>query len=328
MSTPAVRSPLKLADAIAVAMRDAEIAQPYRERHNSGLPAEYRHLGPDPTPIPTSMVRGTTVSLTMSHLPALFDKSGRLRRTPKGAPAGVTATLSGAVAANSVVGWAGAHILVMPQNLVTHAIDNTGTVATQSIPVEFRLIEAAKFGVTDIDQEEDAPIVDLPVTAASMKWNDAITLATRFEIPRSERRRHDAHDLESEIATSLTLGVARAADETLLSAILDRSLTPFTLASAATAGVRFDELRSIAGASASGTSIGSDGILRAAGVRAELTQDTPATLVGAWDRAGIIVEDEVTVLFERLGKAGHLACTAFVRMIPLVPDESYFWTVA
>ncbi|CAN7353127.1 hypothetical protein LJR143_001864 [Pseudoxanthomonas sp. LjRoot143] len=322
------KSPRKLADAIANAMRDADSAQPYRERYNSGLPAEYRHLGPDPTPIPTSMVRGTTISMTMSALPPLFDKSGRLRRAPKGAPAGVSSTLSGAVSAQSVVGWAGAHVLVMAQNLVSHAVDNAGAVATHSVPVEFRLIEPAKFGVVDVDAEDDAPIIELPVAAAAMKWEDAVTLATRFEIPRSERRRHDPQDLESEIATALSLGVARAADETLLASLAAGSLTPFTLAKAASAGIRFEELRAIAGASGAGTFIGADGTLRAAGVPAELTPDMPGILVGAWDRAGIIVEDEVTVLFERLGKAGHLACTAFVRMVPLVPDNSYFWTVA
>lgn len=328
MSKLVTRKPLNLTDAIAVAMRDADTAQPFRERHNSGLPAEYRHLGPEPARLPVSTVRGTTVSLTMSELPALFDKSGRLRRTPKGAPAGVSATLSGAVAAQSVVGWAGANILVMPHNLISHAVDKTGVVATQSVPVEFRLIGSAKFSAVDIDAEEEAPIVGLPVTSASMKWDDAITLTTRFEIPRSERRRHDPQDLESEIATAFALGVARAADETLISRILTESPTPFSLAKAATVGVRFDELRAIAGKSAAGTSIDANGTLRAAGIPAELSQDTEAVLVGAWDRAGIIVEDEVTVLFERLGKAGHLACTAFVRMIPLVPDETYFWTVA
>lgn len=328
MSKLLTRTPLNLADAIANAMRDADNAQPFRERHNSGLPAEYRHLGPEPARLPVSTVRGATVSLTMSAMPALFDKSGRLRRTPKGAPAGVSTTLSGAVAAQSVVGWAGANILVMPQKLVSHAVDNTGTVATHSIPVEFRLIGPAKFSDVDIDAEEEAPIVELPVTAASMKWDDAITLTTRFEIPRSERRRHEPQDLESEIAIAFAQGVARAADETLLSRILAESPTSFSLAKAAAVGVRFDELRAIAGTSTAGTSVDVNGTLRVAGIPAELSQDTEAVLVGAWDRAGIIVEDEVTVLFERLGKAGHLACTAFVRMIPLVPDESYFWTVA
>lgn len=328
MSKLANRTPIPLADAIARAMKEADVAQPYRERHNSGLPAEYQHLGPDPTPIPASMIRGTTVSLALSELPALFDKSGRLRRAPKGAPAGVSATLSGAVAAQSVVSWAGANILVMPQVLVTHAVDNAGVVATQSVPVEFRLIAPAKFGAVDIDLEAEAPVIDLPVTGASMKWTDATTLATRFEIPRSERRQRQPHDLESEIATSLSLGIARAADETLLSSIAAKSLTPFTLAKAALAGLRFGELRAIAGTSGGGTVVGSDGVLRAAGIPAELTADMPGSIVGAWDRCGVIVEDEVTVLFERLGNAGRLACTTFVRMIPLIPDESYFWTAA
>lgn len=318
---------LSLADALGRAMSEAYAAQPYRERHNSGLPPEYRHLGPEPQAIPSPMVRGFMFNLSTTTLPALFDKNGRLRRIPKGASAGEVVTMPTAAVANSRVAKAGAHVMFTADTRRAHAVGKTGDVAMEDIPVEFRLINAAKFGVVDIDSEAEAPTIELPVIGGPMSWKNAETLGVRFNIPRSELRRKNPEDLNAEIATSLALGLARAADERLLAAILAMSPAPFALAAVSSAGLNVGELFALAGTNATGAVHSQDGVLRVAGIDAELTGDMAETIVGAWDRAAIMVNDEVTVTFERLGQAGRLACTAWVTMLPVVPSGATFWTV-
>lgn len=304
-------------------MDEALRAQKHRAHQPVGM-QEPTHYIAEPA------VRSTVACLKTGNLPALFDKDGRIRRTPSAAPAGVTVKLDAGLVAGSRVANAGAQVVVYPEATKAHAVGRTGTIATESVPAEFRNIEAAAFGTVDIEIEADAPAIALPILSAPIDWKSSAvkTLGVRFEIPRSERRRIDPEQLCAEIVTSLTLGLARAADEVLLSALTAETLTAFTLAKAATEGLVFDELRALVGTNAAGVVIGQDGVLRAAGIAAELTGDMAGTLVGAWNRAGVAVNEDVSIHFERLDTAGSLAVTAWASMLPLVPDANKFWTVA
>lgn len=310
-----------LAQSIRAMMAEADNAQTYRAHTPAGMqePTAY---------IPTSAVRSMIATMKTFSLPALFGADGRLRRVPGGAPAGTTVSLDAGVVAASRVAGAGAHVLVLPDKRKAHAVGATGVIALESIPTEFRTIEAAVFGNVDIDAEGDAPIVDLPVFGASMDMRQAITKGIRFEIPRSERRRVDPEQLSDEISVALTLGLARAADDILLSAIAATTPTAFTLAKPAAQGLRFAELRALVGTAGTGAAVGQDGALRAAGIPAELTADMTGTIVGAWDRVGVIVCEDVSVHFERLGNAGAQAVTAWATMLPLLPDANKFWAAA
>ncbi|UNK57165.1 hypothetical protein MNQ95_13665 [Pseudoxanthomonas daejeonensis] len=301
--------------------QDADLAQPYRGLTPPGFqePTAYAR---------THTARSLPINLKTASLPTAFDKEGRLIRAPKAGSACATAKMDATIVAASRVAGVGAHVMVLPDTRKAHAVGLRGGIAVEDVPVEFRTIEAATFSVVDIDSEDDAPTVALPVLGASMSWKQAITLGVRFEIPRSVRRRDTPEDLHAEISIALSLGLARAADAVLLSAVTATGPGAFSLAAAAARGLRVDELRAIVGTGSAGAAFGNDGILRAAGVRAELCADTASTIIGAWNRCGIAVNEDVTVHYERLGKAGHLACTAWATMLPLVPDESAFWTVA
>lgn len=309
------------AAAIRETMAAADQAQTYRAHTPVGMQEPTAH-------IPVKAVRSLPASMKSFSLPALFGADGRLRRSPGAAPAGTTASFDASVVAASRVASAGAHVMILPDKRKAHAVGAMGLVALESAKTEFRTIEAAAFGTVDIDTEADAPIVEFPALGASMDMRQAITKGVRFELPRSERRRIDPEQLAEEISIALALGISRAADEVLLSAISTAAPSAFSLAKAAAQGLVFGELRGLVGTVGAGAVIGQDGALRAAGIPAELTADMTGTIVGAWNRAGVIVCEDISVHFQRLGKHGAQAVTAWVTMLPLVPDASKFWTIA
>lgn len=324
------KAEVSLPEALRALMEDANTAQAYAPHYTSGLPKELRHLGPEPRYIRQFAGRSMTACLSTSSLPALFDKNGNLTRVPAAAPAGESVYMGAAVTAGSRVAQAGAHIIVCPDAAKPHAVGTGGAIALERIPVRFVNIEAASFGTVDVENEDDAPMVTLPVLSSEIDWTSQGVRAksVRFEIPRSERRHIDPDDLCAQISFVLTLGLARAADEVLCSALSTAGLAPFTLAEAATQGLRFDELQALAGSEGIGAAVGADGILRVAGIHAELTPDMTGTVIGAWNRAAVAVKDDIVVLFERLDTSGKLAVTAWATMQALVPDSSKFWTVA
>lgn len=271
--------------------------------------------------------RSTVACLKVENLPALFDKGGRLIRTPNSAPSGVSIKLDAGLVAGSRVAAAGAHVVVFPEAF-TPRQDPSGTIAVERVPAALRNIEAASFGTVDVDSEADAPVIPLPVFVAAIDWTDSVAKGVRIEIPRSARRRVETEQLSAEIVASLTLGLARAADQVLLAALAAAPLAPFTLAHAAAQGLAFAELRALIGTAGAGALVDQDGALRAAGITAELTGDVAGTFVGAWNRAGVAVKDDVSIHFERLDTAGSLAVTVWANMIPLLPDANKFWTVA
>lgn len=310
-----------LPQAIREMMADTDNAQTHRAHTPVGMnePTAY---------IPTRAARSLTVTMGTVSMPALFGKDGRLRRVPGAAPAGTIVTMDASVVASSRVAGAGAHFFVMSDNRKAHAVGANGAIALESLPVEFRNVEAALFGTVDIEAEDNAPVIDLPVFGASMEIHkNSVSKGVRFEIPRSERRRVQPDLLADEISIALSLGLARAADEVLLSAIASNALQPFTLARAVSRGLTFDELSALVGTEGTGA-VAERGALHVSGINAEMTPDMPGTIVGAFNRAGVIIADDVRIYCERLGTSGHLAVTAWASFLPLVPDASAFWIAA
>lgn len=282
---------------------------------------------------PTSYIRKPTLRamatpLSTVSLPSLFDKNGRLRRVPSAAPVGEDVKMPAGVIANSRVCRAGARVAVIRDAAKPHAVGSrTNDIVFERIIDRFRNTESAQFGTVAME-DGDAPTVPFPVFEAQADWSRAVEKAVRFEFKRAERKQIEPDALMSEILTALTLGVARSADEILLSAIVASAPAVFSLAEAATQDLGVDELRAVIGTAGAGSSIDANGNLRAAGVSGELTADMSGTIVGAWNRAGIAIRDEFTIIADRVNGRGDFAVTAFVSMIPLVPDANKFWTVA
>lgn len=294
-------------------MRGADIAQPYRPRTPAGFQ--------EPTSYPaTPMIRSFTSRMSGMLLPPPL----------RGSLSGETRDMDAAVIKNSRVAAAGASVLVLDdlRRAVDGDHDPRGAVAMQDVPVEFRNIEAAVFGEVNVDTEEDAPTIALPVSVASMSWGASLTRAVRFEVPRSFRKKIKETDLAVEVSTALALGLSRAADAVLCSAILATTPANFSLPMAAARGLKFDELSAIVGTAGTGAAIGQDGELRAAGIEAELTPDMAETLIGAWNRSAVAIRDDVTVTAEKIKRDGGIAFTAWASFVPLVPDATAFWKAA
>lgn len=312
-----------LVHAIRSVMADAQNAQNHRAHTPVGMQAPTVY-------IPTSAARSVVVTLKGDSLPDLFDADGRLRRTPIAAPSSDEVKLEAAIIRNSRVANAGAHVLIYPEQSKAHAVGKTGGIAFETIPGAVRSIEAAPFATINVNTAEEVSVSARPIHVAGIDWEQSIAKAVRWEIPRADRRSYnpDPDKLVAELIASLTLGLSRAADEVLLSAIAATTPEAFTLAHAAAQDLRFGELRAIVGTGGAGAQVNQSGALHVAGVPADLTPDHAFTIVGAFDRASIAIRDDVTVIFERIGTAGVLAVTAWASFLPLLPDSNKFWTVA
>lgn len=312
-----------LVQAIRSVMAEAQNAQSHRAHTPVGMqePTVY---------IPTSAARSVVVTLKGDSLPGLFDADGKLRRTPNAAPSSDEVRLEAAVIRNSRVASAGANVLIYPEASKARPIDKTGGIVFETIPSAMRIVEPAPFETVDVNTAAEVNVSARPMKVAGIDWEQSIAKAVRFEIPRADRRSYslDPDELVAELMASLTLGLSRAADEVLLSAINATTPDAFNLAHAASQGLRFGDLRALIGTAAAGAQVNQSGALHAAGIPAELTPDTVPTIVGAFDFATIAIRDDVTVIFERIGTAGVLAVTAWASFLPLVPDADKFWTVA
>jgi hypothetical protein len=299
------------------------------EAHNA--PTHYAHTPvgmQEPTAyIRTATERSAVVTLKGDSLPGLFDANGRIRRTPIAGPSSDELNLEAVLIRNSRVANAGAHVLVYPEASKAIPIGRTGGIAFETIPGAVRNVEAALFSTIDVNTGAEVDVSARPVNVADIDWTQSVAKAVHFEIPRTERRNYnqDPEKLVAELMASITLGLSRAADEVLLSAIAATTPDAFSLASVAAQDVRFDELRALVGTAGTGAHVDESGVLRAAGVPADLTPDNASTIVGAFDRASIAIRDDVIVIFNRIGTDGVVSVTAWASFLPLVPDADKFW---
>lgn len=297
---------------------DAQAAQPYVAHTAPGAQEPHAY-----SKAPAGM--SAILRLQDDFLPDLVTADGRITRTPFAAPAGQSLRLDAAIAAASRVVQAGAHLIVHRGTDSSDAVGTDGVVGVRRRYSELRAIEAAPFSV--VADDADVTVSDLPTFAASIDWESAPSLAVRFEIPRSELRNPGLESIAAEIMAALALGIARAADRLVLQACAASAATNFSVAAAAARGLKWDELRAFSCLDGAGV-VGGDGVLRVAGVPAELSGDSAVSVVGAFTRCGIAVHDEVTFMLERRGLAGGLTATAWVTAQALVPaGVGAFFTV-
>lgn len=263
-------------------------------------------------------------SLREMSFPAFVPDPRRIVHTPLGTEAGKRTTLSDAVMAGSRCAMAGAHVVVVPSAAEAIPTSN-GQLAFAKRETRFDVIQAAQF-VTVPDGDELADSA-LPVLRALVDLDTMPSMGVRIPLSRTEQKSYADGQLADATLVSIALGIARAADATLLAAIMATNPSAFTLSAAATLGVEFAELRALVGADADGASVGQDGTLRAAGILAELTPDNDATLIGAFSRSAIAVADDIALIAERIDTQGNLTLTAWVNMQALLPLPGAFWTV-
>lgn len=258
----------------------------------------------------------------LSDAPVL-DTNGAVRSLAgKPAAAGEVRTLAASLTASSLVAKAGARIIVAAERPAPS--NNVGALYADA--GEFVLVEPAMFQANADDA--DAANQALPFTGAPIVWDDAPSCSFSTTITRRKAKNTAGFDIEAQLMRAVVLGLAREADRVLLAAIIAKTPAAFTLAAAAARGLEFQELRALVGTAGAGATVGQDGTLRAAGVLAELTPSTTATIVGSFARSAVAVHPTINVVAERLNVNGDVRMTVFANLMGLVPDSTAFWTVA
>jgi hypothetical protein len=153
-------------------------------------------------------------------------------------------------------------------------------------------------------------------------------IAFRVQIGRSELSAHGSDVIEAQLMAAIASGAGAALDGVALRALhaatgdaLSADVAPHAICGRS--GVRWHELKAAIGQNAIVPTVDADRLL-VGGVHAEHTTGAAHAIVGAWDRCGVAVEREISVLIERHGIDGGLTLTAWFDACALVPDPAYF----
>ena len=264
-----------------------------------------------------------TISLR-DLLPELLDQDGRVYRVPGADDAGRKETLSLSLARNSRVMEAGAILIPFP--VTGETVNASGVIGVREEPSEFVTIEPAQMNALTLDVNGEGTVnaTAIPATSAKLNRETLTQRAVRFSVSRSTQKSKTDEELSAQIMQSLALGIGQAIDEELLTAISGATLNTYSLANAAAMGVKFEELRGIVGASATGATT-DQGQLFANGVPAEFSPAIASTVIGAFNRSAVAISDEITLLIERTNVNGAMDVTAWLDVQALVPNAAKYF---
>ncbi|RTZ47491.1 hypothetical protein EKL30_00300 [Candidimonas sp. SYP-B2681] len=233
-----------------------------------------------------------------------------------------TNRLSANIIVNSLVSQAGARIIITedrPSPMVGDII------AYYSDAGVFRLVEAASFAhIPDGDEVAESAH---PFFNSLISMGDSFAYAFRTKVTRKQLRDVGGNSTMDALSSAITLGLANLADRVLLAEILRNTPGEYSVAKAASRGLRFHELNALVGTAGSGAVV-ENGKLNVSGIRAELTSASTDTVIGAFNRCAVAIYPIVQVMMERTNLNGDMLVTSWVNMVPLVPDPSAFWTVS
>lgn len=232
-------------------------------------------------------------------------------------------SLSTQVIAASRVAQAGAQ-LVFIKDAPEPVQNDSGILAFYSRPHALEVVTPALF--TLVLDGADITATAVPVVGAQIDFQNSPAYAVKMAISRREQTQKTEELQEAEIMAALTMGLARLADLVLLQALPAVSPSAFSLAKAAAHGLKFNELRAVVGSLGTGAAVGVDGVLRASGIPAELTDTVTASYIGNWARAGVAFNDEVRLVVDRVNTRGDLSITAYANVQGVVADAGAFWT--
>ncbi|EOU9536105.1 hypothetical protein ACOJCT_004395 [Cronobacter dublinensis] len=246
--------------------------------------------------------------------------------TPKG---GQQTTFNGTLAERSLVAQAGAEIIRVPGPMSQQPTGQTGDVKMHKVTDRFITIEPGKF--TKVADDEEITISEKPYLVAAFDHNTAPSYGVGYTISRSQLKHEFPDDTVLRVVnTAIERGVADLADfillnylETNAQTLADATFKGLAKAAAAR-GLRWDEVRAIAGGNCTGLEVDGAGILRAFGARAEISNQTTKTIVGAFNRSAVAIDDDIRVTARRVLN-GAVEVVVWVNASALVPSATAFW---
>lgn len=235
------------------------------------------------------------------------------------------------IVANSLISQAGARITAIP-GLEYKKSPEPGNKLMDYIQVHSRFvtIEAAPF--ESVDLQDSLTLSNRPYLVADYDYETAPTYGVGFTLSRRDIREIKNETAINAVMSSIHMGISNIVDRVLLAQLektvpaLEQPSSAALLKAAAARGLRFQELAAIAGGNLTGVEVAQDGTLRAYGIKAELTKFASSTIVGAFNRAAVSIEDDFRLTgYRKLNGSIEVVC--WVQAQAQVPDASAFWRV-
>jgi hypothetical protein len=248
----------------------------------------------------------------------------RSLRSDQAVPAGKLVLLSATLAQQSRVAQAGTTVIIHAPAPKAHG-DGNGTIVLMERPNRFVLIEAAPFAT--VADGSEVQTTDASILRATLTFSGP-SYGVSHNFTRRDISDYGFDSLAEQAMESIALGLARACDHAVLSAIVATDPGAFSIGAVASAGFDWSELRSFVGTNGDGAAVAADGALRAAGVPAVLSPTIAVTVAGTFSRAAVAVLDDLRVIVDRRGLHGGLTVTAWADIRALLPNSSAFWSIA
>lgn len=245
--------------------------------------------------------------------------------TPKG---GKQTTFNAVLAERSLVAQAGAEIIRIPGPMTTQPTGQTGATTGREVADRFVVIRPGAFA--KVADGEEISMSGKPYMVAAFDHNTAPAYGVGYTLSRQQLKHEFADDTVLEaVNTAIERGIADLADFVLLNHLETAAETlaspSFTAVAQkiAAKNLRFDEVKAIVGGDCTGLEL-QDGVLRAYGVRAEISGQTSSTIIGAFGNAAVAIDDELRVTAKRINN-GAVEIVVWVNASALVPDSTMFW---
>lgn len=245
--------------------------------------------------------------------------------TPKG---GKQTTFNAVLAERSLVAQAGAEIIRIPGPMTTQPTGQTGATTGREVADRFVVIRPGAFA--KVADGEEISMSGKPYMVAAFDHNTAPAYGVGYTLSRQQLKHEFADDTVLEaVNTAIERGIADLADFVLLNHLETAAETlaspSFTAVAQkiAAKNLRFDEVKAIVGGDCTGLEL-QDGVLRAYGVRAEISGQTTSTIIGAFGNAAVAIDDELRVTAKRINN-GAVEIVVWVNASALVPDSTMFW---
>lgn len=245
--------------------------------------------------------------------------------TPKG---GKQTTFNAVLAERSLVAQAGAEIIRIPGPMTTQPTGQTGATTGREVADRFVVIRPGAFA--KVADGEEISMSGKPYMVAAFDHNTAPAYGVGYTLTRQQLKHEFADDtVLKAVNTAIERGIADLADFVLLNHLETAAETlaspSFTAVAQkiAAKNLRFDEVKAIVGGDCTGLEL-QDGVLRAYGVRAEISGQTSSTIIGAFGNAAVAIDDELRVTAKRINN-GAVEIVVWVNASALVPDSTVFW---
>ena len=223
---------------------------------------------------------------------------------------------------------AGARIIIDPPHAAPKA--EGGLLMMEKQPKSYSTTMPLEW--SDIADGGSVSASSVDTSRVTIDRDDTQLCAVSVNIPRAKAS-HGAGvtdaDVMQEAMYAIASGLPRVIDSHILAAINATTPSAFTLAKAADKGLRFDDLRALAGTSVSSNlAVDSMGSLRLHGVQADLTDQMTGGLIGHWQKVAIFIEPELRLIMKRMDANGTVKLVAMINLQVLLPTNSqgFFWS--